>query len=98
MGTSTSRLSREQELLAAVGATAAVIGAAVVAHTAPGGAAYLMCVKGRPGVDAFPDALLQRHCDVHGGGDNVQVETEEMCVMQSFGAADLVLVSYRRLS
>lgn len=86
--------------------------AAVVTHTAPGGAAYLMCAKGRPGVDALPDALLR--CaggsrssssstsstsgsssagEAEGGAASVKVE--EMCVMNSYGVADMVLVTYR---
>ena len=62
------------------------LAAAVVKHTAPGGAAYLMCVKGRPGVEALPAALQATYAGV--------VEREEMSVMNSFGACEVVLITY----
>ena len=62
------------------------LAAAVVKHTAPGGVAYLMCAKGRPGVEALPAALQA----TYGGG----VEREEMSVMNSFGACEVVLITY----
>ena len=62
------------------------LAAAVARHTAPGGVAYLMCAKGRPGVDALPEALA-----AHGGA----LELEEMTVMSSYGSTDLVLATYR---
>ena len=62
------------------------LAAAVVKHTAPGGAAYLMCAKGRPGVEALPAALQATYGGV--------VEREEMSVMNSFGACEVVLITY----
>ena len=74
--------------------------AAVVKHTAPDGAAYLMCAKGRPGVAALPDTLLRcADAERNGASGSGEVELttvkmEEMCVMNSYGAADMVLVTY----
>ena len=62
------------------------LAAAVVKHTAPGGVAYLMCAKGRPGVEALPAALQASYGGV--------VEREEMAVMNSFGACEVVLITY----
>ena len=62
------------------------LAAAVVKHTAPGGVAYLMCAKGRPGVEALPAALQATYGGV--------VEREEMSVMNSFGACEVVLITY----
>ena len=62
------------------------LAAAVVKHTAPGGVAYLMCAKGRPGVEALPAALQATYGGV--------VEREEMSVMNSFGACEVVLIKY----
>lgn len=62
------------------------LAAAVVKHTAPGGVAYLMLAKGRPGVEALPAALQ----GAYGGA----LEREEMSVMNSFGACEVVLLKY----
>jgi predicted nicotinamide N-methyase len=62
------------------------LAAAVSAHTARGGVAHLMCAAGRPGLERLPDALLR-----HGGA----VERAQFCVMSSYGAADVELVSWR---
>ena len=69
------------------GSSLPALWAAVVKHTALGGAAYLMCVR-RPemNIAAFPSAL-----ESYGGA----VTMEECGVMNSFGAADLVLLTYR---
>ena len=45
-----------------------------------------MCASGRPGLERLPDALLR-----HGGA----VERAQFCVMSSYGAADVELVSWR---
>ena len=63
--------------------------AAVVKHTAPDGAAYLMSTVTRPGVSELPDALRRW------GGDGSAVVVEEMAVMNSFGQCEVVLVTYR---
>ena len=62
------------------------LAAAVVKHTAPGGVAYLMVAKGRPGVEALPAALQGTYGGV--------LEREEMSVMSSFGACEVVLLKY----
>ena len=54
--------------------------------TWPGGVAYLMLAKGRPGVEALPAALQ----GAYGGA----LEREEMSVMNSFGACEVVLLKY----
>ena len=53
---------------------------------ASGGVAHLMCAAGRPGLERLPDALLR-----HGGA----VERAQFCVMSSYGAAAVELVSWR---
>ncbi len=61
---------------------------AVVAHTAAGGAAYLMC--GRLRFEAARARLLAL---LEPAGS---IELEDMCVHNSHGRTELVLVSFRR--
>ena len=65
--------------------------AAVAAHTAPGGTAYLMCARSRPGVSALAEKLV----DATPAGA-CEVSEETLSVMNSFGEAELVLVTYAR--
>ena len=67
------------------------LAAAVAAHTAPGGVAYLMSAKTR--FDAAGHVLLER-LEAVGG----EVELEEMTVHNSFGRVELVLATWRRPS
>jgi predicted nicotinamide N-methyase len=72
------------------------LASAVVAHTAPGGAAYLMCVRGRriadsDGDESVLDSELVRNLESHSMGT---VECEPLWLHNSFGRTNLALVTF----
>lgn len=64
---------------------AAALVAAILAHTSPGGAFYLMNRRGRPGLRAVLD-LLQQHGSV---------EEEELTLINNFDSTPLLLAVFR---
>lgn len=68
--------------------TAPALAATVLKMTAPGGTACLMNVKNRRGSERFLDELSS--------ANEGQVDVREMSLVNNFGRADLMLITFRR--